>query len=92
MFITLPFMNGAEPFVLRRTILYHSHENRSKQILYIRPPFLNVGPPKESIFLTTIYGLYFSHHYTHDKLHFLHDIDLLWAAFILVQLVHKPIQ
>ena len=26
--------------------------------------FLNVGPPKESIFLTTFYGLYFSHQYT----------------------------
>ena len=26
--------------------------------------FFNVGPPKKSIFLTTIYGLYFSHHYT----------------------------
>ena len=25
--------------------------------------FYNVGPPKESIFLTTIYGLYFSHDY-----------------------------
>ena len=24
--------------------------------------FFNVGPPKESIFLTTFYGLYFSHH------------------------------
>ena len=43
--------------------------------------FLNVGPPKESIFLTTIYGLYFSHHYIHYKLHFMHDTDLLWAAF-----------
>ena len=31
--------------------------------------FFNVGLPLESIFLTTIYGLYFSHHY---KLHFLH--------------------
>ena len=26
--------------------------------------FLNVGPPKESIILTTFYGLYFSHQYT----------------------------
>ena len=40
-----------------------------------------VGHPKQSIFLTTIYGLYFSLHYTHYKLHFFHDIDLLWAAF-----------
>ena len=30
--------------------------------------FFNVGPSKESIFLTTIYGLYFSHHYTLDFL------------------------
>ena len=26
--------------------------------------FLNVGPPKESIFQTTFYGLYFGHQYT----------------------------
>ena len=26
--------------------------------------FFYVGPPKESIFLTTFYGLYFSHQYT----------------------------
>ena len=26
--------------------------------------FFNVGPAKEDIFLTAIYGLYFSHHYT----------------------------
>ena len=38
--------------------------------------FFNVGPPKESIFLTTINGLHFSHLYTHYKLHFfLHEID-----------------
>ena len=30
--------------------------------------------PKESIFLTAIYGLYFSHHY---KLHFLRDLCLV---------------
>ena len=30
--------------------------------------FFKVGPPKEDIFLTTFYGLYFSHHYTYDKL------------------------
>ena len=35
--------------------------------------FFDVGPPKESIFLTTIYCLYFSLHYTHYKLHFIHD-------------------
>ena len=28
------------------------------------PAFFYVGPPKESIFLTTNYGLYFSHQYT----------------------------
>ena len=27
--------------------------------------FVVVGPPKESIFLTTIYGLDFSQHYTY---------------------------
>ena len=27
--------------------------------------FFNVCPLKEGIFLTTFYGLYFSHHYTH---------------------------
>ena len=32
--------------------------------------FFYVGAPKESIFLSTIYGLYISHHYTHYKLHF----------------------
>ena len=30
--------------------------------------FFNVGLPKEDIFLTTIYVLYLSHHYTHYKL------------------------
>ena len=39
--------------------------------------FIHVGPPKESIFLTTIYGLYFRHHYTNTfyKLHFFHSIE-----------------
>ena len=32
--------------------------------------FFHIGTPKESIFLTTIHGLYFSHHYTHYKLYF----------------------
>ena len=31
--------------------------------------FFNVDPPRRTSFLTTIYGLYFSHHYTlHEKL------------------------
>ena len=30
--------------------------------------FFNVGPPKQDIFLTTFYGIYFSHHYTYFKL------------------------
>ena len=39
--------------------------------------FCNVGPPKESIFFTTIYVLYFSHHYTLDlHITFLHVKDL----------------
>ncbi len=42
--------------------------------------FFNVGPPKESMFLTNFYGLYFSHHYTCYKSQFFHDIDHLWAA------------
>ena len=29
--------------------------------------FFNVGPHMEDIFLTTFYGLYFSHHYTYYK-------------------------
>ena len=43
--------------------------------------FFNVGPPKESIFLTTIYGLYFSHHYTHITNYNLSHFGPLWAAF-----------
>ena len=34
------------------------------ELSYLDADFFNVGPSKESIFLTTIYGLYFSHHYT----------------------------
>ena len=30
-----------------------------------RKLFFNAGSPKEDIFLTSIYGLYFSHHHTH---------------------------
>ena len=42
----------------------------------------NAGPPMESIFLTTIYGLYFSHHYTYKyKLHFLHEIEFCSSIF-----------
>ena len=33
--------------------------------IFVNYFFNNDGTPKESIFLTTIYGLYFSHHYTH---------------------------
>ncbi len=36
--------------------------------------------PRRASFLTTFYGLYFSHHYTCYKLQFFHDIDHLWAA------------
>ena len=36
--------------------------------------FFKVGPPKESIFLTTFYCLYFSHQYTTLQI-------TLWAAF-----------
>ena len=44
--------------------------------------FLKVGPPKESIFSTTFYGLYFSTYNTQTlQITFLHDIDILWAAF-----------
>ena len=32
-----------------------------------------VGPPKEDIYLTNIYGLYFSHHYT-----FITDYNLIY--------------
>ena len=32
--------------------------------------FFNVGPPKKSIFLTTFYGLYFSHQYTNITIFF----------------------
>ena len=39
--------------------------------------FLNICHPEEGIFLTTFYGLYFSHQL---QITFLHDIDLLWAA------------
>ena len=34
-------------------------ENSEVEILFY------VGSPKEDIFLTTFYGLYFSHHFTH---------------------------
>ena len=37
---------------------------RYSKILIV-PIVFYVGPPKERIFFTTIYGLYFSHHYTH---------------------------
>ena len=48
-----------------------------------RQSFFNVGPPKESIFLTTVYGLYFSHQsYTlHYKLQLFYA-GPLWAAFM----------
>ena len=52
----------------------------AKKILII---FFYVGPPKKSIFLTTIRGLYFRH-FTH--LHFTNYISFmmqtLWAAFV----------
>jgi hypothetical protein len=54
-----------------------------ERVIGDRGVFFYVGPPKESIFLTTFYGLYFSH-----ELHMLqitilyHDIDHLWAAFV----------
>ena len=54
-------------------------------VLMIRPYFFkNIGPPNQSIFLTTFYGLYFSHQFTNIKITFLHDIDLLWAAVVCV--------
>ena len=38
----------------------HTNNIRFRYII-----FFHVGSPKESIFLTTIYALYFSHHYTY---------------------------
>jgi hypothetical protein len=38
--------------------LYFVKEYLLKVVLFF---FINVGPPKESIFLATFYGLYFSH-------------------------------
>ena len=51
---------------------------------YLKIKFFNVGPPKECIFLTTIYGLCFSHHYTYTfyKLHFFHDVAALITATV----------
>ena len=40
--------------------------------------FFDVGHPKENIFLTTIYGLYFSHHYAHYITNSLHSIHKLY--------------
>jgi hypothetical protein len=47
--------------------------------------FLNVGTPKESINLTTFYGLYFSHqlHMFTNHNSFFHVVDYLWAACFL---------
>jgi threonine/homoserine/homoserine lactone efflux protein len=47
--------------------------------------FFNVGTPKESIFLTTFFGLYFSHqtHILQITIHF-SLIDHLWAAFLVL--------
>ena len=36
--------------------------------------FFNVGPPLEKIFLTTFYGLYFSHHYIYYTLQIMPDL------------------
>ena len=72
------FLLNAECISYKKTIrpailnLYNQYNNKS---------IFFVDLPKESIFLTTIYGLYLSHLYTHYKLHFLHNVDLLCAAF-----------
>ena len=41
-------------------LLFEMLQNNSQAFF-----FLNVGPPFESIFLTTFYGLYFTHHQYH---------------------------
>ena len=43
--------------------------------------FFNVGPPEEEIYLTTFYGLYFSHHFTLITNYNLSHVGPLWAAF-----------
>ena len=45
--------------------------------------FLNVGPPKESIFLTTTYCLYFSHHYTLDLQIIFHLLCISTSEWVL---------
>ena len=49
----------------------HLRKKRLKIVLLIKSVFY-VGPPKEDIFLTSFYGLYFSHNYTYYKLQSLH--------------------
>ena len=46
------------------------------------PNFFIVGPPKESIFLTTICGLYFGHHYTLDLQIIFLNVISLWAYIV----------
>ena len=60
------------------TFLFCSYNLLKTGLVWI---FFNVALWRRASFLTTIYVLYFSHYYTHYKLHFLHYIDLLWAAF-----------
>ena len=42
--------------------------------------FFYVGPPKDGIFLTTIYGLYFSHHLQITLQITILHVGPLWAA------------
>ena len=49
--------------------------------------FFSIGPLKDSILLTTIYGLYFSHHYTLTlQITFLHYMDL--CGYLLVYCIN----
>ena len=59
--------------------LQPNHMSLVSPVLHTEVSVFYVGLPEESIFLTTIYGLYFSHHYTH--------ITNYNLSLILVQLV-----
>ena len=51
--------------------------------------FFNVGPPKEDIFLTTFYSLYFNHQFTWYRFQFLKYLSVLQLPII--TLFHKGV-
>ena len=60
--VTEPNCKTNNPWLIN-TALYCKKMGGNGAIACVLNVFFYVGPPKETIFLTTIYGLYFSHHY-----------------------------